>query len=63
MVDYIYLVQGNSESGDNYTAAFWKKPTKEDLTKLVKEWDFGEGDGPGYEGSYVHVDVSKVALR
>lgn len=60
----VWAVLGNSESGDHYLALFEKKPTKAQLSKLVHEWDGSpQKDGPAYDGSYVHIDVTKEELR
>lgn len=57
----VYIVIGESESGDEYTAVFSKKPTKKILTNLAFSWD-GDKDNPtagGYAGSYVYISVEK----
>ena len=56
----VYVVQGNSESGDHYLAVFAKKPTKAQLKKLCIEWDSTpELDGPGEFGTYIRCNVSE----
>jgi len=55
----VWVVQGKSESGDDYLAVFSTKPTKKQLTELALSWDGEEPDGPGYGGSWVHLEVTK----
>jgi hypothetical protein len=57
----VFVVRGHSESGDHYLATFSKKPTKKQLVELVNTWDPGT-DGPGYAGSYVHIDIIKSTV-
>jgi hypothetical protein len=60
----LWIVIGHSESGDNYAAAFRKKPTVKALKELANSWDGEEGhDGPGYGGSYVYLRVEEQPLR
>jgi len=63
MVETVFLVLGDSESGDHYQAVFKKKPTKAQLSKLAHRWDGSdERDGPGYDGSWVHIEVIEEQL-
>lgn len=60
----VFVVLGKSESSDEYVAVFQKKPTKVQLGVIANLWDGGEGhDGPGYAGSYVHIEVSEQEVR
>lgn len=55
----VFLVEGHSESGDLYTQIFSKKPTPEELSELAHGWDgSSDKDGPGFDGSWVHLVVS-----
>ncbi len=56
----MWIVTATSESGDDYGPFIYRnEPNEEQLTKLVKELDWGGGNGPGYAGSYVHLSVAK----
>ena len=58
MDEEIWAVTGQSESGDDYGPYLYHKyPTDEQLTALVKVLDYGDGDGPGDYGSYVHLTI------
>lgn len=60
----VYLVRGDSESGDHYHEIFKSEPTKEQLSKLAHSWDGdAEKTGPGYDGSYVHLKVTKQKIN
>ena len=62
----VWVVTGNTESGDDFgPEVFTKKPSAAVLKKLVFEFDGDEeiADGPGYAGSYVHLKVTKVLVR
>ncbi len=60
----VHVVTGHSESGDDYgPTVFAKKPTDTVLKELVQGWDFGEGDGPGDYGSYVHLSVKACEVQ
>ncbi len=60
----LWSVTAESESGDDYGPYLYRsKPTEEELTKLAKELDYGEGDGPGYAGSYVYFDIKEVDIK
>lgn len=55
----VWLVAGDSESGDKYAAVFKEHPTEAEMKELVASWDSPEErDGPGYDGSYVYITVS-----
>lgn len=58
----IWIVEGHSESGDDYgPTRYNKKPTEKQLREFVEatgeELDI---DGPGNFGSYVHLKVNKL---
>ena len=55
----VWVVEGKSESGDEWVAVFSRKPTGYTKKKLAFQWD-GDIDDPtgsGYEGSYVNITV------
>ncbi len=63
----IYVVRGHSESGDDYIAAFYKKPTDAELKDLCYKWDGPvangiDDEGPGEYGSFVHLTITKEKL-
>lgn len=61
----VYVVTGDSESGDHYgPVVFSKNPSKKVLSKLANGWDGADdlGPGPGYGGSYVHLNVKLVTI-
>lgn len=58
----MWIVEGRSESGDEYPPQkFRKKPTKKELSEWAHSRDGNFGDpkgyerGPGYDGSYVYL--------
>lgn len=60
----VFVVTGKSESGDSYgPVVFNGKPTDKILQQLCEAWDFGDGDGPGAYGSFVHLSVDKCTVR
>ena len=61
----IWIVTGVSESTDHYgPLAFSTKPSKSQLSKLAHSWDGDdEKQGPGFDGSYVDIDVSCVGVE
>lgn len=60
MKQKVWVVVGNSESGDDFGPVVFKdKPTDEKLKELCFNWDGDEKEcGPGMYGSYVYLDVS-----
>jgi len=60
----IYIVTGNSESGDHYgPMAFYKKPTKKTLSTIAHDWDGDEDkQGLGFDGSNVYIEVTCVEV-
>lgn len=65
LLKHVWIVTGNSESGDQYVPyVFSKKPSKKILKQLAFELD-GDIDDPtgcGDFGSYVYLDVEKVEI-
>jgi hypothetical protein len=62
--EMVWLVAGDSESGDKYAAVFRQHPTEAEMKELVHSWDSDEDrDGPGYDGSYVHLTVSSHEVQ
>lgn len=60
----VFVVIGKSESGDSYGPyVYAKKPSDKVLEALVKELDYGEGNGPGDYGSYVYLSVDKATVE
>lgn len=60
----VFVVRGHSESGDHYVSVFRKKPTKKQLSKLAHDWDGSpDKDGPGEDGSYVHLEVDQEEFQ
>lgn len=60
----VWAVLADSESSDRYGPFLYhKKPTNEQLEKLAKELDYGDGDGPGAYGSYVYLTVKEVEFE
>ena len=56
----VWVVTGQSESGDDYgPEVYLEKPSEKILKNLVEGWDAGEWDGPGYQGSYVHLKIEE----
>ena len=63
-MDKVYVVCGTSESGDHYVAVFAKKPTDTQLSELAHNWDGGTPEeGPGYDGSYCHLEITEEKVR
>lgn len=62
--EYIWVVSGNSESGDETGPfAFKHKPTDDELKKIIT--DTGEkldDGGDGNYDSYVDLDISRIPL-
>ncbi len=60
----VYVVWGNSESGDNYGPfVFSKKPSKSTMKQIALDCDSTEElDGPGDFGSYVYLRCEKVTV-
>ncbi len=60
----MYLVIGESESGDAYYALFEKEPSDEKLSELAHEWD-GDDDkeGIGFDGSWVEIEVMEIEVE
>jgi hypothetical protein len=54
----VWVVVGHSESGDEYRRVFRASPTEDELSELAHNWD-GDDDkeGPGFDGSYVHLTI------
>ena len=60
----VFVVTGVSESTDHYGPfVYKKKPSDKVLEALVKMLDYGEGDGPGDYGSYVHLSVDRCKVN
>lgn len=60
----VHVVTGRSESDDTYgPIVYATKPNEVILQALVRDWDFGDGDGPGYFGSYVYLTVTACEVR
>lgn len=60
----VWIVLGDSESGDHWVIAFGHKPTEEELKELAWEWDGDEfEEGPGDYGSWVYLQVEEQELR
>jgi hypothetical protein len=58
--EFVYVVRGHSESGDDYLAVYKNEPSEAVLSELAHGWDGDdEGQGPGEDGSYVHISVDK----
>jgi len=70
-MDSVFVVSGHSESGDDYVAVFRNDPTEKQLSELVHSWDGNQdymdedelNQGPGYAGSYVHINVEKLKFQ
>lgn len=58
----VWLVVGAAESGDRYVAVFKESPRNSELRELVHSWD-SQRDGPGYDGSYVHITVTSREVQ
>lgn len=66
---YVWILSGQSESGDPYTWAFSKMPTDDDRERALSENEIGEDGwtpdhgGPGAFGSRVSLDpVERVEV-
>jgi len=58
----MWIVTGNSESGDKYgPTKFDHEPTKKELSEWCHSRDGDpDGNGPGDYGSYIYVEVNKL---
>lgn len=62
--EMVWLVSGDTGSGDKYAAVFKEHPTEAQLKELVRLWDSPEErDGSGYDGSYVYITVSSHEIQ
>jgi hypothetical protein len=60
----IWVIEGDSESGDHYLALFKKKPNDKTLKTLVHSWDGdSEEEGPGAFGSYVYISITRYKVN
>jgi hypothetical protein len=60
----LWVTVGHSESGNDYLHLFQNEPSDERLSELVHGWDGDEQkDGPGYDGSYVHLTVKEFEVE
>lgn len=60
----IWVLTRHSESGDTYSpVTFDHKPTAADVLEAVKDTGEEMNGGPGYSGSYIHVDVYKTICK
>jgi hypothetical protein len=68
----IWAITAHSESGDDYGVfLFDKKPTDDQLEYWLRElcpgeWEDADSEdedhGPGFRGSYLHIDVSETSV-
>ena len=64
MKKYIYLVIGESESGDSYHHILDHKPTTKERSKIAHGWDGDEEkEGPGEDGSYLYLEIKKLEVH
>jgi len=60
----VWVVTGESESGDSYLHVFGYKPSPDKLSNLAHSWDGDEDcEGPGDYGSYVHLSIDSYDIE
>lgn len=65
MLSKVWIVTGESESGDKYGPyVFAKKPTQKQLKQFCEADNAdGEWTGPGNFGSYIYLSVKEHKVR
>lgn len=60
----VWVVTGNSESGDRYGPfVLSKKPNDKKLKEICKQCDWPDDtEGPGDFGSYTHLTINKCMV-
>ncbi len=62
--DKVWVVTGDSESGDHYSTVFAEAPTEIQLANWCHECDGDEDKcGPANYGSYVYSYVEQIELQ
>ncbi len=61
----VWVLTGKSESGDDFGPyVFAVKPSPEKMSELCHDADGSEDkDGPGYDGSYIHLVTEEVTVQ
>ena len=61
----VWVLTGQSESGDSYgPEMFEKKPTKKKISEWVHSRDGSpDKEGPGFDGSWVHIELTKRKIN
>ena len=60
----VWVVVGESESGDDYLHVFGYEPSEKRLEDLAHDWDGDEdNEGPGSYGSYVYLCVDEYEVE
>lgn len=60
----IWIILAKSESGDEHGPYVYSYQLSEkELTDLAKKLDYGDGNGSGYAGSYVHFVIKEDFLH